>query len=91
MRLKDLECEIRLGYIVSLRAAWAICRDPFLGKKLGLSIHSQQHKPSDCVSDGFGRACESVEVPSTHTKQTQLVTNFRAQMEKRLQGNKPNF
>lgn len=46
------------------------------GKKR-LSIQSQQHKPSDCVPDGFGRACESVEVPSTHTKQTQLVTNFQ--------------
>lgn len=53
-------------------------------------MQSQQQKPSDCVSDGSGLACESVAVPSTHTKQTQLVTNFRAQMEKRLQGNKPN-
>lgn len=88
---QDLEFEVPLGYIVGLRAAWATCRDPFLGKKIGLSIQSQQHKPSDCVSDEFGRACESVEVPSTHTKQTQLVTNFLAQMEKRLQGNKPNF
>lgn len=33
MRLKDFEFEIRLGYIVGLRAAWAACRDPFLGKK----------------------------------------------------------
>lgn len=30
---QDLEFEVPLGYIVSLRAAWATCRDPFLGKK----------------------------------------------------------
>lgn len=83
LNLRSLRFESSMGYM----------QRPFLRKKKrgGLSIQSQQHKPSDCVSDGFGRACESVEVPSTHRKQTQLVTNFQAQMEKRLQGNKPNF